>query len=163
FGARERRPAVSVPVGEPVLARSGEPLAAAFLLSVDDAGAFLVCLREEIVLGHVQGDADLPFLADVAPRHAVLRRATTFASGPVWSIEPVGRERVCVGGEPVSGRRALASGDEIELAPNLALRFVLPVPASESALLELHAGAECLGATHVILFAEGSGGRLAIG
>jgi hypothetical protein len=159
----ERLAAVAVPLEDPRFVKPGEPLEQAFLLSVDDAGAYLVSLREELSLGHLRGASDLPFLADVAPKHAVLRRASGFAAGPTWSIEPIAGECVRVGGQRATERRDLAPGDEVELARNLAFRFELPDPASETALLELLAGAECLGAAHVILFAEGNGGRLGIG
>jgi len=138
-------------------------LAETFLLSVDDAGAYLVALREELVLGHLQGDADLPFLADIAVRHALLRRRTSFAGGPTWRIEPIAGECARVAGALLVEPRDLASGDEVELARNLAFRFSLPDPASETAVLELLGGTECAGATHVILFAEGPGGRIGIG
>jgi hypothetical protein len=137
--------------------------AQAFLLSVDDAGAFLVALGDELVLGHARGDADLPFLADVAARHARLVRTTTFAAGPRWTVEPFPGEVLRVGGRPAAGRVELSAGEEVELAHNLAFRFTLPDPASATARIELLCGAECLGATQVLLLAEGAGGRLGIG
>ena len=45
----------------------------------------------------------------------------------------------------------------------MAFRFSTPDPASFTACLELERGTECGGALHVLLMAEGEGGRVRIG
>jgi len=137
---------------------------ASFLLSVDDAGQFLVALGRRLVLGHLRGGvADLPFLADVGSSHALLERRDSFRDGTVWSIEPLGGERVRVDGVDVDRPWTLVSGSLVDLSDNLSFRYVVPDPASQSALLELERGAECCGARTIVLFAEGDGGRVRIG
>jgi hypothetical protein len=137
-----------------------------FLLAVDDAGAFVAAIGPKIVIGHSRGGrADLPFLADVAPDHALLRTSgPTFHDGASWHIEALGTSRIEVDGESVSGEgRVLTHGDRVFLAHNCGFRFLLPDPASASALLELEAGAECLGAHSILLVVPGAVGRVRIG
>ena len=137
-----------------------------FLLAVDDAGAFVGVVGPKIVIGHSRGGrADLPFLADVAPDHALLRTSgPTFHDGASWRIEALGTSRIEVDGEAVSGEgRVLTHGDRVLLAHNCAFRFLLPDPASASALLELESGAECLGAHSILLVVPGAVGRVSIG
>lgn len=133
-----------------------------FLLAVDDAGELLVAWGGEITLGHTRaGVADLPFLADLDPVHALLSRTESFHAGPTWRIEPAKHQRVAIGGQLVDpGGATLGDGDEVQLASNLAFRFRRPHPASGSALLELLHGAECEGARQVLLFAPGEAGRI---
>jgi hypothetical protein len=135
------------------------------ILSVDEAGSFLATARTELLLGHLRGDAaDLPFLADVGPRHARLERALTFRDGVVWRVVPLDGERVLVAGEPVpDGGRVLVDGDRVQLGVNLAFRFRRPDAGSTSAVLDLQHGAECRGCGGVLLFGEGPEGRVRIG
>ncbi len=114
-------------------------------------------------MGHLQGDADLPFLADVARHHARLERHLSLREGPRWILSPLGDEHVRVDTELLTAPKTLAPGELVELGANLLFRYRLPDPASETAVLELSGGAECFGATNVLLFAEGPGGRLRIG
>jgi len=136
-----------------------------FELTVDDAGQFLVACGTEFVLGHIHGGrADLPFLADVGAEHARLECFQSLRSGPGWRIVPLAGERVTRGGEPVPPEGVvLRDGDRLALGRNLGFRFRAPDPASATVLLELVRGAECLGSTRVVLFAEGPGGRLRVG
>ena len=135
------------------------------ILSVDEAGTFLVALETELVLGHLRdGSADLPFLADVGPRHARLERTETFRDGAVWRIAPLAAEPVITAGETVpDDGRALVDGDVVELGVNLAFRFRRPDPASTSAVLDLLHGTECLGCRGIVLLGSGPSGRLSIG
>jgi hypothetical protein len=137
-----------------------------FLLFVDDGGAYLAAVGPKIVVGHSRAQrADLVFLADVAPDHAVLRFAgESFHGGATWRLEPLGRAELAVDGEalPPSGR-VLHHGDHLELAPTLGARFLLPDPASSSAVLELDGGADCAGAGSILLIVPGDAGRIAIG
>jgi hypothetical protein len=135
-----------------------------FLLSIDDAGQYLVVQDTRLVLGHLRGgQADLPFLADVGAAHAVLERSESLTAGFVWSIAPVGREHVDVGGSRIEGSVSLADGDRVRLGENLHFTYRVPDPASETVVLELQEGAECAGARRVLLLAAGAGGRVRIG
>lgn len=157
------RPAAEPPAIPPAIEE--EPGRGQFLLTVDDAGQFLVATGSWLSLGHVRaGEADLRFLADVGPIHAVLRRSESLRSGPSWRLAAHGAESVLVEGEAVGPEGCtLHEGDAIRLGDNLHLRFRAPDPASHTVLLELHHGAECCGARTVVLFGEGAGGRLRIG
>ncbi len=128
-----------------------------FQLAVDDLGEFVVVCSPEVTLGHARaGQADLPFLADLAPLAARLQRTMSFHSGPGWRIEPEARQDVAINGELVDeGGASLSSGDEVQLATNLAFRYLSPVAGSGTAILELLHGAECRGALHVVLLAPG--------
>ncbi len=136
-----------------------------FLLAVDDAGEFLVVVGERVTLGHLRArDVDLPFLADVAARHARLELVEDFHAGARWRIAPESGASVHVNGRAVvEPGTLLADGDEVRLAANLAFRFVARERGSSSARLEFGGGQECLGAPRVLLLAPGSGGRARIG
>jgi len=152
------------PVGDGGAGPSHGPLAVRFLLSVDDGGQFLVAAADRVTIGHVRGDADLPFLADVGPQHALLERRTSLSGGSVWWIRPLAGEPVRAGGEALAeGGVALRGGARLELGGNLAFRVRAPDPASETLLLELEGGLECHGARAIVLFGDGAGGRLRIG
>ncbi|MEE9602239.1 MAG: FHA domain-containing protein, partial [Thermoguttaceae bacterium] len=103
-----------------------------FLMWVDRVGGFLVCRGEQIVLGqpHPEGQADVPIVADVSRRHAVIRRDE---SG--YTIEPI--HAVKVDGRTVGEITLLADGNEIELGSGLRLRFRKPHALSSTARLEL--------------------------
>ncbi len=134
-----------------------------FLLTVDDAGQFLVAVADRLVLGHLQGGrADLPFLADVAARHARLERARSLRAGTLWTLAPCGPEPVEVDGRTLSGAIELADGARVRIG-DVRFRYRLPDPASSTALLELEDELECAGAPRVLLFDEGLGGRVRIG
>lgn len=147
----------------PVPARERAP--SGTLLSVDGGGQYLLCAAERLTLGHLRaGRADLVFLADLGPLHALLERADSLQAGPGWRIAPCGGERVLVAGAPVpaEGRR-LAGGERVRLGENFEFRLTFPDPASASAVLELLHGVECAGARHILLLAPGAGGRVRIG
>jgi hypothetical protein len=157
-GPEPRRPTPP----RPAAVRTPDPR---FLLSVDDAGEFLVVASARATIGHLSaGRADLGFLADVGALHAELERTLSLREGPRWRIAPVGGERVRIGGVELGPEGAqLAEGERVELGPNLAFRFRLPDPASHTATLDLERGAECGGARSILLLGEGEGGRLRIG
>ncbi|MAF67080.1 MAG: hypothetical protein CMJ84_15660 [Planctomycetes bacterium] len=150
---------------EPGGAATDEPAPLRFLLAVDDAGEFLVAFGEQVVLGHARmGEADLPLLADLDARHARIRGGESFHGGALWLIEPLAGQSITVRGAPIgAGGAELGDGDEIGLAPNLGLRFFLPEVASGVCRLELLHGAECFGASRVLLVKPRSGARLRIG
>ncbi|MCZ6596571.1 MAG: FHA domain-containing protein [Planctomycetota bacterium] len=135
-----------------------------FLLTVDDAGQFLVAVARELTLGHLRaGEADLPFLADVGRRHARLSYRESLQEGPGWWIEPLAGEAVHKNEELLTGAVPLVDGDGVRLGANLSMRFRTPDPASASARLDFLHGAECLGAAHAVLMTPGAGGRVRIG
>ncbi len=137
---------------------------APFLLSVDGAGQYLVAAGARFVLGHLRGGAaDLPFLADLGARHALLERTDSLRDGATWSITAFGDERVYVNGERTAERRVLARGDNVRLGENLTFRFRAPDPASESTMLYFPEGIDCAGGRHVLLFSDGEGGRIRVG
>ena len=103
-----------------------------FLMWVDQVGGFLVCRGDQIVLGqpHPEGQADVPIVADVSRRHAVIRRDE---SG--YTIEPI--HAVKIDGRAVGEITLLADGNEIELGSGLRIRFRKPHALSSTARLEL--------------------------
>jgi len=135
-------------------------------LGVDDGGEFLVVAGAALTFGHSRaGEADLPFLADVAPLSARVQfLGESFHGGFVWSLEPMPGERLLVNGEVVQdGPVALTDGDAVSLAPNLTFDFRVPDPSSSAAMLALYSGAECLGAQRILLIGPGPAGRVRIG
>ena len=136
-----------------------------FLLSVDGAGQTLVIGGDRITIGHLRvGRADLPFLADVGAMHAELVRMESLREGSVWSIRPLGGEKVWVGERRIREEGCMLSeGVHVKLGENLVFRFAMPDDASRTVLLQILTAAECAGAKTVALFGEGDGGRLRIG
>jgi len=144
----------------PDMTRPDEP----FLLSVDDAGQFLIVPGARVSLGHLRsGEADLLFLAGVGAVHAHLERTESLSGGPSWSLHPVASERSFVNGQGIAGPTRLVSGDHVRLGENLSFSVQRPDPASHTIFLELLHGLECSGAKRIVLFGEGEGGRLRIG
>src|SRR5213075_3059089 len=84
--------------------------------------------------------------------------------GVEWRLERRAAREVRVNGTEIGDSPLiLRDGDELVLAPNLALRFRQPDATSGSALLDLFAGAECQGARRILLLARGPSGRVRIG
>jgi hypothetical protein len=134
------------------------------LMTVDDAGDYLLCAGDDVLIGHARGAAaDLPVLADVGIEHARLQRRSSLAGGSEWFLIPLGGERAARNAEPIAAPVPLADGDELLLGGNLRVAFRQPDPASASAVLDLLGGIDCLGAAHVVLFAPGPGGRIRVG
>jgi hypothetical protein len=141
-----------------------ERLPGAALLSVDGGGQSLLIARRRLTIGHVRsGRADLGLLADVGACHAELVPRESLTGGPGWQIAPLEGERVVVAGQLLAGPRRLGDGDLVELGPRVALRHRVPDLASESVLLELEGGLDCLGARRIVLLGAGRGGRVRIG
>lgn len=137
-----------------------EPL----LISVDNVGQFLAVCARELVLGHISdGQADLPFLANVGARHALFTRRDSLREGTVWWVQPLEGQGLTVNQSPLHEPHALLPGDLLGLSDNLSMCYRCPDPASQSALLILQGSQECLGAQRIVLFAEGPGGRLRLG
>lgn len=142
-----------------------EPTAAAFVLSVDELGSYLVVGADELVMGHARGaGVDLPFVADVGVRHARWTRALSFRGGVTWSVSALDGERVLVGGEAIGeAERPLGHGERVELGVNLRLTYWQPDPASTTAVLQLERGVDCLGNQGIVLLGEGGSGELRLG
>jgi hypothetical protein len=101
------------------------------LLWVDSVGGYLVCMENEIVIGQPSSEAnpDVPILADLSRRHAIIRR-----EGEGYTIEAIRSTKV--EGRAVNGTAPLYDGSAIELGDGVRLRFVKPHPLSNTARLE---------------------------
>ncbi len=135
-------------------------------MSLDDAGSFLICAGTSASVGHSRaGEADVPILADLLPRHArFVLEPPSFHAGASWRVEPIGSARVSVAAEPLGAAvKSLQPGDRIRLGEHCVLRFEQPDRTSLSASLDLEADLEAAGARRILLFASGSAGRLSIG
>jgi hypothetical protein len=127
---------------EPVPARR-------FLLWIDGAGGYLVCLGSRVTLGQAAPDAyvDVPLFADVARTHAALTRD---AEG--YLLEAV--RTVHVNGQPTD-RALLQPGDRVTLGACCQFQFRQPVPVSATARLDLVSGHRLpLAVDGVILMAD---------
>jgi hypothetical protein len=135
------------------------------LLGVDEAGQYLLACGNEFVLGHARGRGiDLPFLANLPPRHACFQLRQSFLGGAEWQLVPLSDERVLHNGRALGPQGApLRDQDHLELATNLELSFHLPDPSTSSALLVVRRGPDCAGASRLILVAPGAGGRVRVG
>ncbi len=102
------------------------------LMWIDAVGGYLVCLGNEIILGSPGGEGaiELPILADLSRRHAVIRR-----DGEGYLVEPL--REVTLDGVPLAGPAALSDGSLIVLGSSVELRFRRPHPLSVSARLEV--------------------------
>ncbi|MBX3462503.1 MAG: hypothetical protein KF830_04990 [Planctomycetes bacterium] len=144
------------------LARA-QGLEGAFLLRVDEGGEHLVLRGETITIGNVrQRRADLPVLANLAGRHASVRRSMSFHGGMQDTL--VAEEGPAqVAGQPV-GSRVLAAGDRVRLGPAFAFVYQRPSDRSLSALLVLQSGFQVAGTDRVLLMKDrGRDGRLLLG
>lgn len=105
-----------------------------FLLWIDGVGGFLVCLKNQVVLGQATGDAtvDIPILADMSRVHANLTRESEG-----YLLEAV--RPVLVNGKSFQ-RGVLQSGDRVTLGSSCQMLFRQPVPVSASARLDLVSG-----------------------
>ncbi len=140
-----------------------EGLDHAFLLRVDDGGEFLVVRGESLTIGNLrEGTADLPVLADLAARHARLRRTLSFHGGQVDSI-------VAENGElRVAGRRTdqhrFVSGDRVRLGRSVEIAYDLPSPRSLTASLRLRGGFQIAGTDRILWMKDrGRDGRILLG
>jgi hypothetical protein len=105
-----------------------------YVLWIDGAGGFLVCLGNQVTFGQAVPEArvDIPLFADIAKRHATLSRD---AEG--YLLHAV--RRVLVNGREVD-RALLHSGDRVTLGASCQLLFRLPVSISATARLDLVSG-----------------------
>ncbi|TWT73704.1 hypothetical protein Pla123a_35970 [Posidoniimonas polymericola] len=128
----------------------GKPPADRRMLWVDAVGGFLVCLDDQIVIGQPAGGAspDLPILADISRRHAILRRE----SGS-YVLEPIGSTKL--DGELLSGPVVLDAEHLIQLGDGVRIRFTKPHALSATARLVIESGHKTTpSADAVLLMAE---------
>jgi len=111
-----------------------QPAERSLVLWVDGAGGYLLCLADMIWLGQaVPGNrVEVPILADISRRHAVLCRD---AEGYVLAAD----RRIAVNGRPVQ-RAAIGDGDRIKLGDSVELTVSVPCPASATAVLRISSG-----------------------
>jgi hypothetical protein len=105
-----------------------------FLLWIDGIGGYLICLGPRVTFGQASADGsvDVPLLADVSRMHATVAR-----DGEGYVVESV--RPLQVNGQTVT-RATLTPGDRVTLGAACQFRFLLPVPVSTSARLELVSG-----------------------
>ncbi|MEX2188816.1 MAG: hypothetical protein WD875_18550 [Pirellulales bacterium] len=98
---------------------------------VDAVGGYLICLGDQVILGQPDptGSADVPILADLSRRHAVVRR-----DGESYTLVPLQATRL--DGRLLDGPAPLIDGGEIELGGGVRLRFRRPHPLSATAVLD---------------------------
>lgn len=100
---------------------------------IDAVGGYMVCLGDEVVLGQPASSgvsADIPILADLSRRHAVLRR-----DGESYIITPI--HSVSVDGAKLTGPAVLRDRALLELGDTVRLRFRKPHALSATAVLTL--------------------------
>ena len=134
-----------------------------FLLRVDEGGEHLVVRGETLTLGNVRhGRADLPILANLAGRHASIRRSMSFHGG-MEDVVVAEEGEVQIRGQQVE-RRALAAGDVVQLGPALGFRYERPTARSLSSRLVLLGGFRVAGTDRLLLMKDrGRDGRLLVG
>lgn len=111
-----------------MLAQGSRP--SSLLLWIDAVGGFRVCTGNPVVLGQAGAAtaADVPLLADVRSKHALLSR-----DSEGYVVEALGPVRI--DGQTVATRAAVPRRCEIALS-NLRLTFSQPNPLSLSARLD---------------------------
>lgn len=116
-----------------------------YLLWIDGAGGFLVCLSPRVTLGQGASEAgpDVPLLANVARHHASIHR-----DGEGYFLEA--HRPVSLNGKAVD-KAYLRSGDRLTLGATCQLQFTRPVPISNSARLELVSGQRLVHPVHAVL------------
>ncbi len=99
---------------------------------IDAVGGFLVCLGDEIVLGQPSegGDADVPILADLSRRHAVIRR-----EGEAYVLAPL--QKTALDGRVIDEPTLLRDKSLIRLGDAVELRFRKPHALSGTAVLDI--------------------------
>jgi tetratricopeptide (TPR) repeat protein len=99
---------------------------------IDAVGGYLLCLGDEISLGQPSpdGTTDVPILADLSRRHAVIRR-----EGDAYVLTPVGP--TAVDGRRLRDSIVLRDGQIITLGSSVQLKFRKPHALSGTAVLEL--------------------------
>jgi len=106
-----------------------------FMLWVDAIGGYWVCMDDQISLGQPVhgGSVDVPILADISGRHAIIRR-----DGEGYLIEAL--RAVEVDGRPVRQTAPLADGARIQLGSGVRIDFHRTHPLSATARLSIVSG-----------------------
>lgn len=132
----------------------------AFVLRVDEGGEYVVLRGETVSIGNVRdGRADLAILANIAGRHASIRRSMSFHGGMQDTVVADGGE-VRIGNQRVD-QQVLRSGDRIQLGPSLKMDYRLPSNRSLTAALTLLGSFQVAGTDRVLLFKDrGRDGRI---
>jgi hypothetical protein len=138
-------------------------LEGAFLLRVDEGGERLVLRGESVTIGNVrQSRADLPLLANVAGRHASIRRSMSFHGGMQDTVVAEEGE-VVIAGRTVRDK-ALVSGDRVQLGSALAFVYHRPTSRSLTVALQLQSGFQVAGTDRILLMKDrGRDGRILLG
>lgn len=99
---------------------------------IDEVGGYLICLGNEICLGQPSAapGADIPILADLSRRHAIIRR-----EGEAYVLSPI--HQVELDGIRLKEPTLLTDGAEIKLGESVRLRFRKPHALSTTACLTL--------------------------
>lgn len=134
-----------------------------FLLRVDEGGELLVVRGESVAFGNLrQARADVPILANLAGRHASVRRSMSFHGG-MQDVVVAEEGEVRIAGASVP-RHALSHGDRVQLGPAFGFVYERPSPRSLTARLALLGGFQAGGADAVLLMKDrGRDGRILIG
>lgn len=143
-----------------------------FVMRIEEQGDWFVHPGDQVVIGNsMRGRADLPVLAAIASRHAIIRRERDEAAeDAVYYIE-AGRDRHGERKELQRNRRVLHEdvailehGDVISLGGVLNFTFLKPVPGNATAVLRIAGDFTVHGCSRVILSAEtGRAGSIIIG
>ncbi len=132
-GSTRRQPVNEpTPFRSPELPMPGSESASRRLIAwVDAVGGYLVCLGDQVILGQPDptGSADVPILADLSRRHAVVRR-----DGEGYTLVPL--QATLLDGRRLDGPAPLIDGSEIELGDGVRLRFRRPHPLSATAVID---------------------------
>jgi hypothetical protein len=144
------------------LARA-QGLEGAFLLRVDEGGEHLVLRGESVSFGNVrQARADVPILANLAGRHASVRRSMSFHGGMQDCIVAEEGE-VRIGGVPVT-EKVLQPGDRIQLGSALGLQYQRACGRSHTVSIGLLGGFQVAGTDRLLLMKDrGRDGRILLG
>ncbi|HTU25581.1 MAG TPA: FHA domain-containing protein [Pirellulales bacterium] len=108
-----------------------DPMTRRFVIWIDAVGGFLVCLADEVTFGQATADSrvDVPLVADVARRHATIRR-----DDEGYVLDPAGE--TWLDGRSIQSPAPLADSAALRLGP-VALQFRQPHPLSATARVEL--------------------------
>ena len=138
-------------------------LEGAFLLRVDEGGEQLVLRGETVTIGNVrQMRADLPVLANLAGRHASIRRSMSFHGGMQDTIVAEEGE-VSVAGRKVE-THPLKPGDRVQLGPALGFLYQRPATRSLTVGIVLQSGFQVAGTDRILLMKDrGRDGRILMG
>lgn len=99
---------------------------------IDEVGAYMICMGDEIILGQpaAEGGVDVPILADLSRRHAIVRRERE-----AYVITPL--HKTAIDGRIVTEPTVLRDKSLITLGNGVELRFRKPHALSATAVLEI--------------------------